>query len=170
MNLLLGTCLKCYHRDRTFFRFTSVPLMWDGCRWHLNYGYELRRSSQVIWSRVNSVLQETKLVEKLDSSLSSQTPRPQVGHLLLSTSTSMTLSHLIHTYMLMYVWHYTAHRSEVTAFHSLLNMWTTSKCVCTLYASSHISLTLYMWTAAFHSSASMKWYSASENLDSASSS
>ena len=26
----------------------------------------------------------------------------------------------------------------------------------TLYASSHMSLTLYMWTAAFHSSASMK--------------
>lgn len=40
----------------------------------------------------------------------------------------------------------------------------------TLCASSHMSLTLYMWTAAFHSSASMKWYSASENLDSASSS
>lgn len=42
--------------------------------------------------------------------------------------------------------------------------------ICTLRASSHMSPTRYMCTAAFHSPASMKWYSASDSLDSASSS
>lgn len=53
-------------------------------------------SSQALCSRLDGVIHQTELVEQLDGRLPSQAAGPQVGHLLLGTSTAMTLRHLLY--------------------------------------------------------------------------